>query len=200
MTVTEGSFLNEKAKKQGWIVTDPTQHACFVFADGTTKRLTEKNLLKHVTGRAQADDAHVQALLDLRYDPECAIYTAVDYAKQNTSALQQLGYPLDSLASTDRAKLMYASHNLGPGDVAAFVGETIAEAHAKVLLNAQVGAAAAAALAKEHEESYVSAHRQWLNDFIEQKITPQAFACDPSSVPVGRCLLEITAALKGGKS
>ncbi|MFP3599871.1 hypothetical protein, partial [Chryseobacterium sp. SIMBA_029] len=87
---------------------------------------------------------------------------------------------LDSLNSTDRAKLMYASHNLGPGDVASFVNEAITESHAKKLLIAQVGNARAATLAQSYEASYVSAHRHWLNDFIEQKIIPRAFACDPS--------------------
>ena len=194
-----GTFLNDKAKEKGWVASDPSGHAIFKFADGTTKPLTAKNLSSHVTARAQANDSNVQALLDLREDAECAIYTAVDYAKQNMDTLGKKGYPLSGLNSSEKAKLMYASHHLGPSDVQSFVDETIMEDHAKLLLVTQVGDARAKTLATAAGNLYVPAHRQWLNDFIEAKITPKAFACNQDTVPVARTLLEITAELKKGK-
>lgn len=200
VATTDGTFLNGKAKGKGWIASDASGHAIFKFADGTTKPLIAKNLSAHVTGRAQANDSNVQALLDLREDAECAIYTAVDYAKQNMDTLAKKGYPLNGLNSSEKAKIMYASHHLGPSDVENFVDEAISEDHAKLLLVTQVGTTRAEALAKAADDLYVPAHRQWLNDFIEAKITPKAFACNQDAVPVARTLLEITAALKKGKS
>ena len=200
MATTKGSFLYEKAKERGWTTTNAKgDGVSFNFSDGSSRPFTAKNLMRHVKGRANADDANVQALLDLRYDAECAIHTAVDYAGQNMSAIAKKGYPLDALNSSEKARVMYASHHLGPGDVVGFIEEGFSEEHAKELLIAQVGSARAQILAIAQNDRYVAAHRHWLNDFIEGKITPKAFACNAESVPAGRSLLEITADLKMGK-
>ncbi|TDV25010.1 LysM domain-containing protein [Paraburkholderia caballeronis] len=199
MAVTQGTFLNQKATEKGFITKDVAGIDVFKFEDGRTERLTSKNIMRHVVGRANANDSNVQALLDLRYDAEAAIYTAVDYASQNITALKKRGFQVDCLNSSEKAKMMYASHHLGPGDVSDFILENISESHATTLLEAQIGSAKAAELAKGADNSYVAAHRHWLAGFIEEKITPKTFACDPDRIDRSRSLLKITKELKDAK-
>lgn len=174
-------------------------HRYFKFEDGRTERLTSKNIMRHVVGRANANDGNVQALLDLRYDAEAAIYAAVDYASQNITALKKRGFQVDNLNSSEKAKMMYASHHLGPGDVSDFILENISESHATTLLEAQINSTKAAELAKGAGNSYVAAHRHWLDGFIAEIITPKTFACDPDRIDRSRSLLEITKELKDAK-
>jgi hypothetical protein len=199
MAVTQGTFLNQKATGSGFIAKDVAGADVFKFEDGKTEPLTSKNIMRHVVGRAHANDSNVQALLDLRYDAEAAIYTAVDYASQNITALKKRGFQIDSLNSSEKAKMMYASHHLGPGDVSDFILENISESHATTLLEAQIGSTKAAERANVEGNSYVAAHRHWLDGFIQEKITPKAFACDPDRIDRCRSLLEITKELKDGK-
>lgn len=199
MAVTQGTFLNQKATENGFIAKDAAGNDVFKFQDGKTEALTSKNVMRRVVGRAQANDSNVQALLDLRYDAKTAIYTAVDYASQNIASLKKRGFQIDSLNSSEKAKMMYASHHLGPGDVSDFILENISESHATTLLEAQIGSAKSSERAKAEGNSYVTAHRHWLDGFVEEKITPKAFACDPSRIECSRSLLEITKKLKDGE-
>ncbi|CAN7384916.1 LysM peptidoglycan-binding domain-containing protein [Trinickia sp. LjRoot230] len=199
MAATDGAFLNERAKSENWIITSPENKFLFVLADKKPIPLNAVRLMKNVVARTQANDANIQALLDLRNDPECAIHTAVDYANGNAKSIERSGYALQSLNSTERAKVMYASHHLGLKDVLLFIQQNLPEERAERLLITQIGKVRAEIIVNEHG-SYVAAHRNWLNDFVEINIKPQLFSCDPSSMSPGRTLLEITSSLRKQRS
>lgn len=155
--------------------------------------------MKHVHSKATADDANIQSVLDMRFDPESAIYTAVDYAIQNTTILQNEGFQYNYLNDSDKSKIMYLTHHLGPSDAALFIEDKISEASAKHLLMLQVGADTAARFAKDNGGEYKKGHRDWLNGFINSHITVKFFSCNPSPVEEGRPLIDITNGLASGR-
>ena len=95
----------------------------------------------YLTARATASDGNLQKLLDLRFEPEYAIHTAVDYGIENLKALKGFGFKIDGVTDGDKAKLIHLTHHLGSSDAKGFINNTICNARAKVLLDAQVGTA-----------------------------------------------------------
>lgn len=200
----ENTHLNARVKKEGWLtvkLVENTKKAkasshtvpAFKLTNGTLVTGTAKGGLAvvlsqkpYVTGWARATDANLQALLDLRFEPEYAINAAVDYVLYNFVALRKAGYNVDGLSDGEKAKMGYLGHHLGPSDAKRYINERITEESAKHLLTQQVGEGAAAVLAKIKDKkdgkgndtySYQAAHRQWLNSYVNKKIVFQKFYC-----------------------
>ncbi len=214
MALAEGTFLFERVKKEGWLTTTTITHrrgrrtiseevAAFRLANGRlVTKSGNRTLVKvlaarpYVTARATASDLNLQKLLDLRYDPEFAINTAVDYGLQNLRGLKNDGFVLNSLSDGDKAKLIYLTHHLGLSDAKKFIKNTINADTARTLLEAQVGPERAAKYAEENENSYIKGHRAWLLNFVDQKIDLPAKMCDTSKFTGVRKLIDITLALR----
>lgn len=140
--------------------------------------------------------ANLQKLLDLCYEPEYAINTAVDYGIENLKALKGFGFKIDGVTDGDKAKLIYPTHHLGSGDAKGFINNIIGNDRAKVLLNAQVGAAKSAQYAASNGDSYVTGHRAWLCTFVDNRIKLSEKMCDPSKATAVRTLLDVTIAVR----
>ncbi len=209
--MTEGSFLNARVKKEGWLLTTSVQVKsgkktvtkavpAFRLASGglVTKAPLARTLSSspYLIGRASASDANLQALLDLRFEAEYAIHTAVDYGIQNLNALSAAGHQVAGLNDGEKAKIVYLAHHLGLADAKKFINEEISESHAKYLLENQVGVSAAAAKAVPFDDKYVPTHRDWLKVFIEEHITFEKFMCQKISSGPVRGVLEITKAIR----
>lgn len=219
--LTNGTYLNAYVKQQGWLTTstihwtttrkDKKGHAehhdherivqAFVLTQGTVTASRARSLARvlssrpYLTGPATASDANLQALLDLRYEPEFAIHTAVDYGVKNLAALSKAGYKVDSLDAADKAKIIYLCHHLGIGDTEKFIDNTMTEARAKHLFKAQVGLSKTNEAASHNNGSYVTAHREWLKTFIDGRIDVREVMCTPvSTEPTG--LLKLTDSIK----
>lgn len=183
---THGTYLNAKAKQAGWLIAK-----AFVLSDGTQVTASGKRSLArvlsgkpYVTGRATASDANLQALLDLRFEPEYIIQTAVEYAKQNMAALSAAGYQLDGLNDGEKAKIAYLGHHLGIGDAMRFIENTITPTRAQYLLEQQVNVAKAKELAKDQNYDYLATHRIWLDKFINDHVKLKQFYCNGIEPPV----------------
>ncbi|GAB4062487.1 LysM domain-containing protein [Uliginosibacterium sediminicola] len=192
MACTAGTFLNARAKKERWLTqttievkkgkktTTQTVQAFRLADDTLVTKAPLANTLnrKYVTGRAKSSDANLQKLLDLRFEPEYAIQTAVDYGMQNLKGLEAAGYELNGLSDGDKAKLMYLTHHLGLGDAKSFIQNTISDSRAEYLLKQQIGGKKADVYFDE-EGSYINAHRKWLAGYIDEKIDTKKFVCAP---------------------
>ena len=213
MALTDGSFLNARAKKEGWLTTitvtvkhkkseETKEVQAFKLENGKfvtpgkhsiAQQLSSK---PYLTGRATASDGNLQKILDLRFQAEYAIHTAVDYAMQNLAMLTKAKFKIDSLNDGEKAKIAYLAHHLGPGDVKAFINDTMTAAHAQYLLENQVGKAGAAAKAEKSNDDYLLAHRTWLNGFINDRIDLVKYMCKTEDALKVRELLEITIAIR----
>jgi len=199
MALQSGTYLNDKAVGEGWLSTDEHGVQQFKKADGTfikadKQHRLDRALVRMIKPKRTASDANLQKLLDLRYQAEYAIMTAMDYAKANLAALRQRGYDIDSLNDVEKARIMYLCHHLGIGDAVHFIQNTIPEEDvyvegkdkqkhlkqngAKKLLTAQVGPDQAEnKYKKENGSSWVKGHRAWLRGFININIAPVIFTC-----------------------
>lgn len=190
-----GTYLNNKANKEGWLKQDAKGGWCFVKQDGALVSGPEldRKLMKLVTGKRTASDNNLQKLLNLRNEAEFAIMAAMDYAKVNLDSLAAKGYAVSSLNDTEKARIMYLCHHLGLADATHFIQDDIPEEDvfvedkngkkrlkqngAKKLLSAQVGEKGAEKWLKKASNNWVTAHRLWLEDFTSNNITPHAFTC-----------------------
>ncbi|MEA5103963.1 LysM peptidoglycan-binding domain-containing protein [Pantoea sp. S18] len=119
----------------------------------------------------------IQNWLNKRFESIYAIMAAVDYGLSNLSLLEKFGFNIQELNDAEKAKIIYLTHHLGIGDAVKFIKNTITEPSAKVLLTAQVGSRKAELRAKDNNESYVLAHREWLNGYINSNIKLLNFYC-----------------------
>lgn len=210
---TEGTVLNAKAKKAGWLTKATVESGkagktasrnvdAFKLADGTRVTGSGKRSLARVlsgkpylAGRATASDANLQALLDLRFEPEYAIHTAVDYGIQNMAGLRKAGYVLDGLNDGEKGKVVYLCHHLGISDAIRFINNTISATRAQHLLEQQVEVKPAAVLAKTQSGDYLAAHRKWLDKFVNEKVIFKDFICT-GKAPQVRTLFTLCEAIK----
>lgn len=147
----------------------------------------------YLTGRAS--DGNLQALLDLRYEPEYAIHTAVDFGIQKMAGLRATGYAVDWLSDGEKAKVIYLCHHLGIGDAKNFISNTITATRAQYLLEQQIRVKPAAQKAADEGGDYLAAHRKWLDNFINTKVVFEKFICS-GSAPQVRTLFSICEAIK----
>ncbi|QSQ43049.1 LysM peptidoglycan-binding domain-containing protein [Xanthomonas translucens pv. undulosa] len=209
--LTNGTRLNDKIKEKGWLTTakikdkkgNEKEVPAFALADGTLVKATKGRTLArtlssrpYLTSRATASDTNLQALLDMRFDAECAIDAAVDYGIINLKGLKDSGYDLSSLNDGERAKIVYLCHHLGLADAKRFIQKTISEESAKNLLVTQVGSTSAKEYADSAGGTYVEGHRSWLNGFENKRIILTKYMCDPSKSPEVRELTTITDSIK----
>lgn len=140
----EGTWLNQLAQQQGWL---------------------GKN------GKVKGE--HRSALLSLRYNPEASIQATADYAAANLGALRKAGAVIEGGAQ-GIAKAAYLGHHLGRGDAIRFLRGGIPPERARILLNAQVGSAAASRRIADSGDA-VTAHKSWLNNYINKNIQTKRF-------------------------
>lgn len=203
--VTDGTYLNAKAKSEGWLTTTTVQNGkssktipAFKKSDCTLVTASAKRSLARVlsskpnmVGRAMASDANLQTLLDLRFKAEFAIHAAVDYGLQNMKALSSAGYKTNSLSDAEKAKIVYLCHHLGVADAKHFIDDTMTEAHAKYLLEQQLGKSTAAEKANGKQDKYLEAHREWLAGYIDGRIALRYFNCSTFSSDSDNSLFDI---------
>ncbi len=218
--IIDGTYLNDYVKKQGWLTTSTLrwttaskdkkghqhQHErtvpAFVLTNGTATATRTRSLARvlsshpYLTGRATASDANLQDLLDLRFKPDFAIQTAVDYGMQNLAALSKAGYKVDSLDPADKAKIIYLCHHLGIGDAEKFINNTMTDDHAKHLLETQVGPSKASDFISAAKGNAVAAHEKWLAKYIDFKIDTGDYMCSKDSNSTPRKLAAIMVSIK----
>lgn len=113
------------------------------------------------------------ALLSLRYDATTSINATADYAVRSVAQLKQAGIAIgEDLTMVARAA--YLGHHLGTADAVRFLTGGLDNSRARVLLDAQVGTAAAHQRIA-HSSDAATAHRSWLIDFINRRVTPARF-------------------------
>jgi hypothetical protein len=112
------------------------------------------------------------AVLALRTDPAAAIEAIADHAAANLRMLRARGIaPSDETAT---ARAAYLAHHLGLGDTLRYLGAGLGEQRAGHLLAAQVGGAAAERRIAAAGNA-VSAHRAWLDTYVDRRIQPARF-------------------------
>lgn len=213
LAATKGTYLYERAKNEGWLAerTKSTQrgknsvektHLEFKLSDGTmvtpSPKLGLDRILssrKFIPKYATSIDANIQKLLDLRYIPEYAIHTAVDYGLQNLNSLESKGIKIQGISDGEKAKLVYLTHHLGADDAIHFINNTMSAKRAKELVGCQVGNENADKRAKEEAGDYVKAHRKWLAGFIDRKIDVFQNMCTKQG-PAVRQLIDLTFAIR----
>ena len=193
-TLREGTYLFEKAIKQGLVADMPllnkkgetvkdkkgevVYEKKLQVSTDKWKNLEELKNGRYITGitpyprHATAD---VQQWLNLRFKPEYAIMAAVDYGVENLASLKKAGYKIDGLNDAEKAKIIYLTHHLGLSDAKRFIKDEITEGSAKILLTAQVGDESAKARSKT--AGYMKAHRKWLMDYIDGNIKLSNYFC-----------------------
>jgi hypothetical protein len=214
MTLTNETFLNDRAKKEGWLTTttvtikhkhgeETKEVPAFKLDNGTfvtageklsiAKKLSSK---PYLTKRATASDGNLQKVLDLGFEAEYSIHTAVDYVMQNFAMLRRNKFKLDTINDGEKAKIAYLAHHLGPTDVVRFINDPMTAEQAENLLKNQMNEAKAAEKAKVQGNDYLLAHRDWLNGFINDRIDLVKYTCKTEDALVVRELLPITIAIR----
>lgn len=214
MTLTNGTFLNDRAKKEGWVTTitvtikhkhgeETKEVPAFKLANGTfvtagekisiAKKLSSKPYLMHW---ATASDGNLQKVLDLRFEAEYSIHTAVDYVMQNFAMLRRSKFKLDTINDGEKAKIAYLAHHLGPTDVVRFINDTMTAEQAEKLLKNQMNVTSAEDRANKEDGDYLAAHRKWLNAFINSRIDLVKYTCKAEDALVVRELIPITIAIR----
>ena len=213
LALTKGTFLYERAKREGWI-TEKTKtvqrgkdkvektYPQFNLADGTVITSAPKSSLDRLLSSrrfirkwATSSDKNIQNLLDLRYDPECAINTAVDYGLQNLEMLKSKGVKVDSIPDGEKAKVIYLTHHLGADDAISFIYNTMSAKKAELLLRTQIKDEGAEIRAKRAGGDYLKAHRNWLGEFIDNKIIISDKMCTRQGT-LPRHLIDLTIAIR----
>lgn len=196
-----GTFLNQKAIEHGWVRMEQDakgrQHPVFVLADGKTT--SEPFAKRHL------HDANVQTLLAQRFDAEWSINAAADYGARNLALLEKAGFKLDGLSAGERAKLMYLMHHEGEGNGPRFIQGTLdempkgkfasSEARLKSIFVQQVGANKASTLIKLANGDVQQAYRQWLSQYVDDKIDVSKFGNQPKAAEISSIFEKI-----GGKA
>lgn len=140
-----GTWLNSVASRQGWLDND---------------------------GRVLPGAR--SALLALRYDGATSIQATADYALRSVQQLKNAGVSMGGDVAT-LARAAYLGHHLGTGDAIRFLKGGLDSGRAKLLLDAQVGAASANRRIAATGDA-ASAHRSWLLDYVDRHVTPGRFA------------------------
>jgi len=208
-----GTYLNARAVSEGWITETTVMHTVgkkvksqtvmafklanndLVTAKGKLSLAQTLNTKEYFSGKATAKDSNLQKLMDLRFQPDFAIHTAVDYGIQNLSGLTGKGIKTSDLPDAEKAKLIYLTHHLGLDDAVAFIRRKMSAVHAKELFIAQVGEEKAEDAADNFDGDYLAAHRDWLQGFIDEKIKLNEKMCDSSVFAAPRSLIALTDSL-----
>jgi hypothetical protein len=214
LAMSKGTFLNTRTREEGWITTAEVNERAghhnaskvvpaFKLSDG--KFVTKAPLCRtlsarpYLVGRCKASDQNLQELLDLRFDVECAVHTAVDYGKANMRDLSNQGYKLEKLNDGEKAKIMYLCHHLGSSDARKFIEDTMSDDHAQRLLERQIGKVATDIRVDNCGGDYVKAHREWLSEFVDRKIRITKHMCDESVAEEVLDLLPLTKSIRRKK-
>lgn len=114
------------------------------------------------------------ALLAFRQDAHASINATADYARRSLDKLARSGVAIGETVE-QIAQAAYLGHNLGLGDAIKFLRGELDEGRARLLLDAQVGAARAARRVAAAGNA-VAAHRGWLTDFIGRHVQADRFS------------------------
>jgi hypothetical protein len=144
MAEMPGTWLNQQARSNGWL-----------------------------DSHGKVASGSRGALLALRYDPAASINSVADYARRNIDGLARAGVT-DRDTGGNAAQLAYLGHHLGLGDAIRFMRGGLPESRARVLLNAQVGAAGCQRRI-EASGCARTAHRTWLMGYLDRKFSPERF-------------------------
>lgn len=141
-------------------------------------------------------------VLRLRLDPELSIMAAGEYASRNIAAFGGKGFHVSAITGVNRAKLGYFLHHEGVKGAAQIVDGTLDDDTADNRLAAQLrtrgsdGTAEADAYKRKVGLGAALAYRKWIYDYVDAKINPKFFACDPSKFDEPLTMEQIEAKLK----
>ena len=135
----DGTWLHAVARERGWL--DPG---------------------------GRLDAAARAPLLALRYDGAASIHAIADYAGLNLALLRAAGIAPDGSVQ-DVARYAYVGHHLGARDAIRFLKGQLDPERARLLLRAQIGAAAAEQRIAMSGDS-VQAHRVWLTSYVARAV------------------------------
>lgn len=152
------------------------------FLDGTWIDVAQtKNTLLNKTARAKGFidksnklvEAKKADLLALRFDPELSIVSAAEYGVSNVAALIARGLVDANVGDDEKARYFYLAHHEGPEGAALFLKKK--NSHSRKQLVAQAGKSKAERYISAAHADVPCAYRNWLNDYIDEKIQPSKF-------------------------
>lgn len=141
-------------------------------------------------------------VLHLRLDPELSIMAAGEYASHNIAAFGGEGFHISAITGVNRAKLGYFLHHEGVKGATQIVKGTLTDDAADNKLAAQMktrvsdGTAEADAYKRKVGLRAALAYRKWIYDYVDAKINPKFYACDPSKFDEPLTMEQIEAKLK----
>lgn len=175
------------------------------FLAGTWNAVAkDKNsLLYEKVSEMNAGGKHVSQseLLALRTDPELSIVSAGDYARGNLAALKARGFKLQTLQPSELVKAAYFCHHEGAGGAAEILNGTLSDVGPEKKLAMQLkkkgstGVPEANAYMEKVGLRGLNAYKKWLFDYIDLKVVPLFFACDPNKIVAPRNMSEIASSL-----
>lgn len=123
-----------------------------------------------------------QELLDLRFDPMLSIMSAAEYGEGNLKILAKAGVVPGGLTDDQRAQYMYLAHHEGPGGAVGFLDGS--KRYSRSDLVGQVGGDAADQYIRQSNGDTSRAYRNWLNNYVAQKIVPSKYRSEAASTAV----------------
>ena len=121
----------------------------------------ERNLID--ARSAVVDDA---ALLDLRFDAQCSVMTAADYAAINLRRLTGAGLVGANFSDEAKARAMYLAHHDGLAGAEAWLRGQVTEEDAERKLIDQIGSARAAHAKTDHA-TWAEAYLAWIYSLVQ---------------------------------
>lgn len=138
----------------------------------------KKNYLSQSSAIVSSGD-----ILQLRFDPELSIISAAEFGASNLDALIQLGLVDDEIGDDEKARFIYMAHHEGLGGAKAILKGT--DSHTFSDLKTQVGSAKAQAYVDAAGGDTTKAYRNWLNDYMDQRIQPSRYRSAAKTMPAG---------------
>ncbi|MBZ9814748.1 peptidoglycan-binding domain-containing protein [Mesorhizobium sp. CA7] len=112
-------------------------------------------------------------ILQLRFDPDLSIISAAEYGSLNLNVLIRQGLVDDDVGDDEKARSIYLAHHEGPAGAQAFLKGT--DTYTFSDLRKQVGPVKAQLYVNDAGGDATRAYRNWLNDYMDQRIQPSKF-------------------------
>lgn len=127
----------------------------------------------YVTGANVIVDGKLQAVLDLRFNPELSIMAAAEYGASNLAGLVQDGVVEEEIGDDEKPRIIYIAHHEGLAGAKGYLKGTKAYSFSNLVL--QAGQAKAIALTDAAGGDTTKAYHAWLEGYIDDRIQPSRY-------------------------